>query len=74
MNVQVSRSWSHTLVFLSPSCLVRVRLFPVTLSSHNGVCPAVKEDDCKTPRLAENKIPEADLLLQVRLSCLIQSQ
>lgn len=69
-HVQVSRRPSQTLFF----CLVPVRPSPVTLSSRNGVCPAVKEDDCKTPRLVENKIPEGDLLLQVRRSCLIQTQ
>ncbi|CAG08208.1 unnamed protein product, partial [Tetraodon nigroviridis] len=41
-----------------------LRVSEVTLNSRNGVCPAAKEDDCKTPRLAENKIPEGDLLLQ----------
>lgn len=69
-HVQVSHRWSQTLFF----CLVPLRLSTVTLNSRNGVCPAVKEDDCKTPQQVENKIPEGDLLLQVRLSSLIQSQ
>lgn len=55
-------------VFLSPFCLVPVCPSTVTLSSRNGVCPAAKEDNCKTAWLVENKIPEGDLLLQVSLS------
>lgn len=51
-------------------CLHPLQLSPctpstVTLNTRNGVSEAVKEDDCKTPRLVEGKIPEGDLLLQV---------
>lgn len=54
--------------FLSPFCFVSVRPSTVTLNSRNEV---VKDDECKTPQLVENKIPEGDLLLQVSLSCVI---
>uniref|UniRef100_H3DDY3 Aryl hydrocarbon receptor n=1 Tax=Tetraodon nigroviridis TaxID=99883 RepID=H3DDY3_TETNG len=53
-----------SILRLSVSYLRAKNFFSVTLNSRNGVCPAAKEDDCKTPRLAENKIPEGDLLLQ----------
>ncbi|TNN04434.1 hypothetical protein fugu_001463 [Takifugu bimaculatus] len=36
----------------------------VTLNTRNGASEAAKEEDCKTPRLVESKIPEGDLLLQ----------
>lgn len=52
----------------SPSTLSPSTLSTVTLNTRNGVSEAAKEDDCKTARLAESKIPEGDLLLQVSSS------
>lgn len=48
-----------------------VFLSTVTLNSRNGVSPALKDDDCKTPRLLDSKIPEGDLLLQVSLESVV---
>lgn len=53
---------------LSPSTLSPSTLSTVTLNTRNGVSEAAKVDDCKTARLAESKIPEGDLLLQVSSS------
>ncbi|TWW80449.1 hypothetical protein D4764_01G0002640 [Takifugu flavidus] len=55
------------------SCLHPLQLSPstlstVTLNTRNGASEAAKEEDCKTPRLVESKIPEGDLLLQVSVT------
>nr|XP_046260735.1 aryl hydrocarbon receptor-like [Scatophagus argus] len=54
-----------SILRLSVSYLRAKNFFSVTLNSQNGVTPAgVNDDDRKTPRVVDTKIPEGDLLLQ----------
>ncbi|XP_070770150.1 aryl hydrocarbon receptor-like [Enoplosus armatus] len=54
-----------SILRLSVSYLRAKNFFSVALNSRNGVTPAdVNDDDSKTARVVETKIPEGELLLQ----------